>query len=150
MNALVGKPSRKDQNIARESLHRIQTATRVGKSGSLVIQIQEGSKAFEIVIPDKAVELLAAILANMAEGKATSVVTTDAELSTQQAADLLGVSRPHVIKMLEKGIIPFKKVGSHRRLLLEDLLKYQADLKKKRNEKLEFLAQQAQELGLGY
>lgn len=150
MNALVGKPSRQEQNIARESLCHIQAATRGGESSSLIFQTQESGKSFTVTIPHKAVELLATILSNMAQGKATSVVTNDAELSTQQAADLLGVSRPHVVKLLEDGSIPFKKVGSHRRVLLEDLLKYEADLKQKQNEKLEFLTQQAQELGLGY
>ena len=86
----------------------------------------------------------------MADGKGISVVPTDASISTQQAADRLTVSRPHLIKLLEGGVIPFKKVGSHRRILLEDLLAYEARQKAVRRERLQFLAGQAQELNLGY
>jgi excisionase family DNA binding protein len=75
---------------------------------------------------------------------------SDAEVSTQQAAEMLHVSRPHIVKLLEQGSIPFKKVGSHRRILLEDLLKYDQGLKQQQEKSLEFLAQQAQELNLGY
>ena len=64
-------------------------------------------------------------------------------LSTQQAADILKVSRPHVVKLLEEGVIPFKKVGSHRRILLEDLLLYTNQQKETRNEQLQFIIQQA-------
>lgn len=68
----------------------------------------------------------------------------------QQAADILNVSRPHVLKLLEEGIIPFKKVGSHRRILLDDLLVYANQQKDTRKEQLRFLTQQAQALNLGY
>lgn len=71
-------------------------------------------------------------------------------ISIQQAADILNVSRPHVVKLLEEGIIPFKKVGSHRRMLLEDVLVYANHQKETRKENLQFLTQQAQELNLGY
>jgi excisionase family DNA binding protein len=91
-----------------------------------------------------------AILANMSEGKSITIIPTDSEVSTQQAADMLNVSRPHLVKLLENNTIPFKKVGSHRRILLRDLIEYQNGLKKTREEKLKFLSEQAQELNLGY
>jgi excisionase family DNA binding protein len=75
---------------------------------------------------------------------------SDTEVSALQAADMLHVFRPHIVKLLEQGAIPFKKVGSHRRILLEDLLKYDQELKQQREKSLQFLAQQAQELNLGY
>ncbi len=86
----------------------------------------------------------------MAEGKAISLIPSASEVTTQQAADMLHVSRPHIVKLLEQGTIPFKKVGSHRRILLEDLLKYEAEQKEKKRENLQFLAEQAQELNIGY
>ena len=86
----------------------------------------------------------------MAKRKIISPIPSDAEVSTQQVADMLNVSRPHIVKLPEQGVIPFKKVGSHRRILLEDLLKYDQQLKEQREKNLQFLANQAQELNLGY
>ena len=63
---------------------------------------------------------------------------------------MLGVSRPHLVKLLEEGKIPYRKIGSHRRILFEDLGKYDNDLKKTRSERLAFLTKQAQEMNLGY
>ena len=71
-------------------------------------------------------------------------------LSMQQAADILNVSRSHLVKLLKEGIIPFKKIGSHRRILLEDLLLYGNQQTQTRREQLQFLGQQAQTLNLGY
>ncbi|MBT1685017.1 excisionase family DNA-binding protein [Fulvivirgaceae bacterium PWU37] len=86
----------------------------------------------------------------MAEGKSITLIPSEAEVSTQQAADMLNVSRPHVVKLLEQGLIPYKKVGSHRRILLEDLVAYEAKQKDQRTASLKQLAQQAQDLSLGY
>jgi excisionase family DNA binding protein len=72
------------------------------------------------------------------------------KISTQQAADLLNVSRPHVVSLLNKGEIPFTKAGTHRRMLLNDIIAYDKKLQKSRNSKLNFLAKQAQELNMGY
>ena len=148
MEAVIEKPTLQDQRVARESLSLVTQALTQKQSEGVSIQLQQGS--FSVVIPAKALHLLAIILSNMAQGKAISLVPSDSELSTQQAAQMLNVSRPHVVKLLEEGTIPFKKVGTHRRVLLEDLLAYQAGQQQIRNEQLQFLAQQAQELGLGY
>jgi len=86
----------------------------------------------------------------MAEGKTVSIVQSDSELSTQQAADMINVSRPHLIKLLESKQIPFKKVGSHRRVLLMDIMEYQDQIVKQREDQLDFLFNQAQDLNLGY
>ena len=103
-----------------------------------------------ITIPKKALNLLAVIIQNMAEGKTISIIPSHSELSTQQAADMLHVSRPYFIKLLEMGKIPFLKVGSHRRVLLKDVKAYEAQLAKEREIQLDFLAEQAQHLNLGY
>ncbi len=86
----------------------------------------------------------------MSKRKAITFIPSDSELSTQQAADMLGVSRPHLVKLLEQGKIPYRKIGGHRRILFEDLEKYDKDLRKTRSERLSFLNKQAQGLNLGY
>ena len=94
--------------------------------------------------------LLFEILDNMAMGKSITLIPSEAEVSTQQAADMLNVSRPHLVKLLEKGEIPFKKVGSHRRIQLKDLINYDKKIKQTRSDELDFIAEQAQDLNLGY
>jgi excisionase family DNA binding protein len=86
----------------------------------------------------------------MAQRKFITILPSDTEVSTRQAASLLNVSRPHLVKLLEQGEIPFKKVGTHRRIQLKNLLEYEQRLKENRKEKLDFLARQAQDLNLGY
>jgi len=86
----------------------------------------------------------------MAEGKSNTLISSDAVLSTQQAADFLNVSRPHLVKLLEEGQIPFEKAGTHRRIELNNLVIYKKKMKATREENLDFLAKQAQDLNLGY
>ncbi|WP_162055942.1 helix-turn-helix domain-containing protein [Pontibacter pamirensis] len=154
MEAVIERPTIQDQEVASKSLIGFRKAIKgrklasKGKSNVVRIKVQESEEY--ITLPKKALELLSYILSNMAEGKAISLIPSESEVSTQQAADMLNVSRPHVVKLLEKGAIPFKKIGSHRRILLEDLLKYEAELKEQRSRNLQFLAEQAQELNLGY
>ena len=148
METVIERPTLNDQRTARESLPFLTEIISHKKSDEVSIQLTQGTSP--VAIPLKALQLLAVILSSMAQGKAVSLIPADAEISTQQAADLLHVSRPHLVKLLETGVIPFKKTGSHRRIMLDDLLAYEGNQKKERHEELRFLAQQAQDLNLGY
>ncbi len=150
---MAEQPNLQDQQAARESLPMLTKAIAQRGAQGVHIQIQPTSHqatAVDLTIPAKALQLLAVILDSMAQGKTISLLASDSEMSTQQAAGLLQMSRPHLVKLLEEGLIPFRKVGSHRRLLLRDILSYEAQQKERRQDHLRFLAQQAQELNLGY
>ncbi len=104
----------------------------------------------DLIVPRQAISLLRDILAQMAQGNAVTVVPTHAELSTQEAASILNVSRPFVIKLLEQREIPFRKAGTHRRIRYEDLMRYKARMDSDSREAMDALAAQAQELDMGY
>ncbi len=115
-----------------------------------VVKIKiEGKKGF-LDIPKKALSLFFDIINTMADGKSITLIPSDSEISTQLAANLLKISRPHLITLLEEGKIPFRKTGTHRRIEVNNLIKYQSKLQENRIGKLSFLAKQAQELNLGY
>ncbi|MCW5589154.1 MAG: helix-turn-helix domain-containing protein [Legionellales bacterium] len=113
-------------------------------------QLVKGGKTKELVLPLSALKLLLAILEQMAEGNAVTLLPIHAELTTQEAADLLNVSRPHFVSLLEKGAIPFHKVGTRRRVYANDVLKYKLAIDEKRLQTLEELTKLAQDLDMGY
>jgi excisionase family DNA binding protein len=115
-----------------------------------VIQLRHEGSEEPVSIPASAFDLLLRILAHMANGDAVAVVPVQAELTTQQAAELLNVSRPYVVKLLDDGAIPSRKVGTHRRVLLVDVLAYRREDQERRKAILDELTREAQELGLDY
>jgi excisionase family DNA binding protein len=142
-------PSETEVLLAQETSHRL--ATLLGEKPEVKIQILEENDSEAILtIPSSAMRLLVNILSEMAQGNAVILTSIHAELSTQQAADILNVSRPYLVELLDNGAIPHHKVGTHRRVLLEDILRYKEDIKAKRREVLDELVAQAQELGMGY
>ncbi len=135
--------------MASESVARLsQFAGRRKSSKSNEVRITLQGE--DIMIPEKALIHLIEVLSNMSDGKSVDIVAEDAELSTQKAADILNVSRPFIIKLLEQGRIPFKKVGKHRRILLHDVLRVKEQQNKVRESQLEKLVKDSQILGLGY
>ena len=108
------------------------------------------SASGEAELPAAAVRVLAEALAAIAAGREVAVVPMDRMLTTQQAADVLEVSRPFLVGLLEKGELPFRRVGTHRRVRLADVLAYRDAIDQKRRETLAELAADAQELGMGY
>jgi len=107
-------------------------------------------KPHTLVLPTSALRLLVDILGELAIGNAVKVVPIHAELTSQEAADMLNVSRPHLVKMLEEGAIPFTKTGRHRRIRFSDLMAFKQRREDESQEAMDALAQQAQELGMGY
>lgn len=151
MSTLIQKVTESDQKIALSSIKILaDSADRATKNKVNVVELRIQGADDVVTIPLKALKLLNSIISNMAQGKSIALMPTDAEITTQQAAEILNVSRPHVIKLLEKGEIPYRKVGSHRRILLQDILEYESKFRSDRRKKLDYLAKEAQKLKLGY
>ncbi|WP_299952619.1 helix-turn-helix domain-containing protein [uncultured Modestobacter sp.] len=111
----------------------------------LVVDDEHGDS---LTVPRSAVELLARVLAHMAAGQGVSIVPSQAELTTQQAADMLNVSRPFLIGLLEQGVIDYRKVGTHRRILAASLLEYMRQDDRKRRGVADELTALAEEMDL--
>ena len=137
------------QSAMRETARAAQEALRVlSTHPDAPVTVHVGER--EVVVPDDAVELLRAALGQLAEGHRVRVIVDDRELTTQEAADLLNLSRPHFIRLLEAGRLPFHSVGTHRRVLLDDVLAYKAERTAKREAAFQVLADEAQKHDLGY
>lgn len=143
-------PCEKDIALARES-GRALSGMLQGRAKTRWIDFHDDKGAVRAVrIPTSALRLLLQVLTEIGQGNAVSVTPIHAELTTQEAAELLMVSRPFLVQLLEKGEIPFHKAGTHRRVRHQDLIAYRQGIDSKRRKTLDELAAQAQELDMGY
>jgi excisionase family DNA binding protein len=147
--ALLSTPSESEKDLARESSRQLAPLIQK-KRPSTSISILEDDLGQKIVVPNVAISLLLEILTQMSQGNAVTLMPYHAELTTQQAADLVNVSRPFLVKLLESGELAHRMVGKHRRVLLQDVMKYKENIDRARNGTLNELVAQAQELNMGY
>lgn len=137
--------------LAAQEGQRALAAVLATRLETQQIQVfDDKNQAHRLELPTTALRLLVDILAELAEGNAVKVVPVHAELTTQEAADLLNVSRPHLVKLLEEGALPFHKAGKHRRVRFADLMQFKAHRDQASEDAMAALAKQAQELGMGY
>ena len=117
---------------------------------TISVVMPDHTQSVTLTIPAAAYSLLVEILAQMAEGNAVKLIPVKRELTTQEAADVLNVSRPYLVNLLESGAIPYRKVGTRRRVLTQDVIDYKNRLDTARMQTLAELTAQAQELNMGY
>ncbi len=142
----INKPSKDEQKIAIESYDALAAVIKELKSQNPEIEIEETQE--RIKIPLSALKLLGDILEAMSKGKPFSLVPFATEVTTQKAAEMLGCSRPHFVKLLEDGEIDFTKVGKHRRIKFEDVMEYKRKMKAKQKQRIIDIMKSDEELGL--
>lgn len=146
----IGVPTEEDATLAKKSSQTL--AAYIGNKDafhSIKVELDDGVSQ-TVKIPSLAFQMLVDILGQMAKGNAVTFIPVHAELTTQEAADILNVSRPYLVGLLEGGEIPFRKVGTRRRVRYLDLLNYKNQIDALRMKALDELTAQAQELDMGY
>lgn len=142
----ITKPSKDEQKVAMESYSALAATLKKIRSKNPEIEIEETED--KLKVPLKALKLLAQILKATSQGKPISLVPVATELTTQSAAEFLGCSRPHLVKLLETGEIPFTKIGKHRRVKFEDLVNYKKQMKSKQKNLIIEIMKSDEESGL--
>lgn len=139
-----------DEEIAR-SAERLRTALRdIGQRHSQVVLADEAGDIEPIVLPDFIVELLVRLFAHLGQGEALLLSPTQKQLTTQQAAKFLGVSRQYLCRLLDQGRLSYTRVGTHRRISLIDLLRYREEHHRARQQSLDELTKLTEDTGLEY
>lgn len=148
MNKLedIKRPTKEEQELAMASYDALAATLKQLKDENPEIEIEETKEL--IKVPLSALKLLAQVLKAMSEGNPISIVPVAAEMTTQAAADIIGCSRPHLVKLLEEGVIPFSKVGRHRRVRIEDVVAYKKQMKEKQRQALIEMMRTDEDYGL--
>lgn len=142
-------PSAETARDAETALRELAPVPRT-QSNRMSVRVQGSAREHKVAVPRQAFELFLEILGQMANGNAVTIIPVHAELTTQQAADLLNVSRPFLVQLLEAEAIPHRRVGTHRRILAADVLSYKRREEIRRRKVLDELAAEAQKHRLGY
>lgn len=145
----VVTPNQADAELASES-SRLLAACKLPPGTGIRLRLGDDEQGEAIVVPASAFRLFRNLLTEMSQGNAVTLVPTQAELTTQQAADLLNVSRPYLVKLLDEGKIPSRLVGQYRRVRFDDLMAYKSRDDEARNHVLDQLTVEAQDHGMGY
>jgi len=140
------KPSKAEQQLALSSYDALASVLAELKADNPEIEIEETQE--RIKIPLSALKLLNQVLKTMSQGKPFSLVPLATEVTTQKAAEILGCSRPHLVKLLEEGAIPFIKVGKHRRIKFDDVMQYRDQMKQEQKKHLIDMMKSDEESGL--
>ncbi|SAK60255.1 DNA binding domain-containing protein [Caballeronia catudaia] len=146
----VNLPVEREVQAAVEGQRTLATYLSTGFETQRIQIFDDKDEAHQIELPTSALRLLVDILAELADGNAVKIVPVHAVLTTQEAADLLNVSRPHLVKLLEAEALPSHKTGKHRRVRFADVMRYKAARDRMSEEAMKALAEQAQRLGTDY
>jgi excisionase family DNA binding protein len=141
------RPGGGDEELADRAARRIRDYLAAHPGGDPLTIQGELAGDDALVVPRQAAIMFAQILGYLASGQGVQIMPDSAELTTQQAADFLNVSRPYVIKLLEEQAIPYRMVGTHRRIKFQDLREYRLQDDQRRRGAMDELTELGQELG---
>ena len=140
------KPTKEEQQAALESFDALAASLEKLKNSNPEIEIEETHE--KIRIPITALKLLVKILQEISKGNPISIVPIATEITTQAAAEMIGCSRPHVVRLLEEGVLPYTKVGKHRRIKFEDVATHKEQMKVNQKRSIQRLMELDEETGL--
>lgn len=143
-------PTPADVEAARQALHGEPFArpSTPRPSAAATSAVTPDMAVVSVCVPKSVVPVIRLVLEEIARGRAFSIIPSETQLTTKEAADILGVSRPHIVKLLESRSIPFVLVGTHRRITFQDLMEYKSRMDAERQKVLDELAAKSQELGM--
>ncbi|MEL4015983.1 helix-turn-helix domain-containing protein [Dryocola clanedunensis] len=141
-------PDTRESELAQRGQRELAAWLSTKLDAQRISILGEDDKNHTIELPTSALTMLLDVLGELAVGNAVQIVPVHAELTTQEAANLLNVSRPHMVKLLEEGKLPFHKTGRHRRVLFADLMEYKNKREHESLDAMQALADQAQETGM--
>jgi excisionase family DNA binding protein len=152
-NVIDRLDSKEDVELAKAAQRCIVSALDHSRAVHIAI-VEDGVERVGgsplLKLPPKVLRVFADLLGSLAQGKAVAIVPKDLDVTTQEAAMFLNVSRPYLVRLLDEGKIPHHKVGTHRRIRFEDVVKYKDERRKRSQDALQELVDQAQGLGMGY
>jgi excisionase family DNA binding protein len=155
-NSEAIEPTTSESLLAKESSQKLarllggleeKQHNSVSGTAPAKIEIRLDGETEVVALPTSALQFLNEILTQIAQGNGISIIPQQCELTTVRAAEVLNVSRPHLISLLEKGDIPYRKVGTHRRVLMKDIMHYKQELQEKRQGALRQLSELSEEIG---
>ncbi len=143
-------PSAEEASLAKACSRELSAILETKAETQTLLLSDPSDVQHQVEVPSSALRLLVDVLTELGEGNTVKLIPVHAELTTQEAADILSVSRPTFIKLLDDGLIPYSRTGNRRKVKFTDVQAYKESLERKRLATLDELSALDQELGLGY
>lgn len=150
MNTATKLPSAEEMALAKLGSQELSAVIEINGEAQRIIVVDKSGKTHEVTIPTSALNMMIEMLTQLGQGNSVSITPIHAELTTQEGADMLNMSRPTFIKLLDSGDIPFSRTGNRRKVAYADLMSYKSCLEEKRLATLAELSALDQEMEMGY
>lgn len=150
MNVATKLPSAEEIALAKLGSQELSAVIETNGEAQKINVFDKSGKIHEITIPASALDMMIEVLTQLGQGNSVSITPIHAELTTQEGADMLNMSRPTFIKLLDAKEIPFSRTGNRRKVAFADLMEYKDRLEQKRLSSLAELSALDQEMDMGY